>query len=117
MNNKEKGNMGESLARQELLKKGYTIRETNYQSRFGEIDIIAQKETYVVFVEVKLRKNVLNGFPKEAVTSSKQKKIIKTALKYIYFKNLENYDYRFDVIEIIYGERIMINHIENAFWL
>lgn len=117
MNTKEIGDFGEDIAVRELLKKGYTILERNYHSRFGEIDIIAKKGTYVVFVEVKLRKNTEKGMPKEAVTKQKQRKILMTAQRYISQKKLDNVDFRFDVIEIIKDKEILFNHIENAFWI
>ena len=57
MISKYKGDYGEKLAARELIKKGYAIREKNYHTRMGEIDIIAEKDNTVVFVEVKLRKD------------------------------------------------------------
>ena len=116
-NNKDKGKKGESIGAQYLKKKGYLILEMNYRVRRGEIDIIAKKGDYVVFVEVKLRKNISHGMPKEAVDSRKQRQIISVAQEYIVKKKLFNKDFRFDVIEIIDGDSVFINHIENAFWL
>ena len=50
MISKYKGDYGEKLAAKELIKKGYAIREKNYHTRMGEIDIIAEKDNTVVFV-------------------------------------------------------------------
>lgn len=112
LNNYEKGNIGENTAYDYLKKKGYQILERNYRYFTGEIDIIAQYENYIIFVEVKYRKTTINGYPREAVKKSKQNKIRKTALYYISEKNVQNNDFRFDVVEILDKN---IEHIENAF--
>lgn len=117
MSTKEKGDAGEALAALELIKKGYKIRERNFRTKLGEIDIIAEKDGYIVFVEVKLRKNLLGGFPKEAVTKQKKRRILSAALEYAEKNALLSSDMRFDVIEILMGEKILFNHIEDAFWI
>lgn len=111
--NREKGNIGEEKALDFLVNNGYSIIERNYQKRYGEIDIIAKKGTYIYFIEVKYRKNVEKGYPCEAISLYKQEKIKKTALSYISENNILNVDFSFDVIEII-GEDIF--YIENAFY-
>jgi putative endonuclease len=111
---------GEKLALEFLKKKNYFIQETNYHSRFGEIDIIAQNENYIIFVEVKTRNSHAFAAPMEYVNSSKQVKIIKTALLYLSEgKHSEDVQPRFDVIEIVLeaGKSIKVNHIENAFFM
>lgn len=112
-NNRKIGDMAEKRAIDFLINKGYSIIATNYQKRVGEIDIIAQKDTYILFIEVKYRKNIKKGYPREAVSLKKQENIKNTALYYISENNLNNYDFSFDVIEII-DEHII--HIENAFY-
>ena len=111
-NNYELGRFGEDLAVKHLRKNGYKILERNYEKPTGEIDIIVQKGSYIVFCEVKLRKSLEKGRPREAVNFYKQRKIFKTAQYYIAENNIENADFRFDVIEIIDKK---IEHIENAF--
>lgn len=113
--NKIKGDMGEALAAKVLKKKGYTILDKNYRLRTGEIDIIAKDKGYIVFVEVKYRQNTNKGNPAEAVDYRKQRKIIATAKNYIQRANLYEYDFRFDVVEIIGGANPLYRHIENAF--
>lgn len=112
------GNFGEDKSCAYLRKKGYRIVERNYSSRFGEIDIIAESSDYLVFVEVKLRKNDLHGEAKEFVDLRKQKKIIKTASFYLSQHETEKF-VRFDVIEVYtsasFFGRCRITHIENAF--
>lgn len=114
--NRKKGNQGEELAIQLLKNNGYLIRAQNYFKKTGEIDLIAQKEEQIVFVEVKFRNSLDYGYPREAVTRSKQQKILKTALWYIKENQLDNYGFRFDVIEIYFDQgKQVINHLENAF--
>ena len=67
-----RGQLGEDLAASYLAAHGYTIVARNFRTRYGEIDIIACKDGFVAFVEVKLRKNARFGLPREAVTHAKQ---------------------------------------------
>lgn len=112
MNNKEKGNMGEKIARKYLQFRLYKILETNYARKTGEIDIIARKDGYTVFVEVKYRNSNVRGLPREAVTPFKQRQVKRTAMLYILENHLEDTPVRFDVIEILGKD---IEHIKNAF--
>jgi len=114
--NRSKGNKGERLAAKELMKKGYEVLDMNFCRKGGEIDIIAQKDDSIVFVEVKYRKSLENGIPCEAVDVRKQKRIIETAKKYIDENHLYDSSFRFDVVEILESDRIYMRHIENAFW-
>ncbi len=104
---------GELFAAHYLKKKKYKLVESQYHSRFGEIDLIVKDKNFIVFVEVKLRKNKTFSNAFDAVTYSKQQKIIKTALVWM-AENKCELQPRFDVIEI-YTELEEINHIENAF--
>lgn len=120
--NKEKGNFGEAVAEKYLERKGLKVVKKNYFSRFGEIDIVASDENTLVFVEVKLRKKGSFCSGRESVNSSKIKKIIKTALKFI-SETSSDLNARFDVIEIQDMGRVRggkssnIVHLENAFSL
>lgn len=112
----ESGMSGQKEAEQFLQKKGYKIVQRNYRIKTGEIDIIASQNNYIIFIEVKFRRNLSHGYPREAVTYSKQQRIIKTALHYIGTSNLTSVDFRFDVIEVLGTTgNVHINHIENAF--
>lgn len=111
-NNRKKGDIAESIAVDYLKEKKYTIICTNYQKKCGEIDIIAKKGTYIFFIEVKYRKTLKNGYPREAVSLKKQEKIKQTALIYISENDIINTDFSFDVVEIIDKK---INYIKNAF--
>jgi len=110
-----KGNYGETAALGFLQSRGYVILERNYKCFGGEIDIIAQHNEYIVFIEVKYRRSLASGLPRMSVTPSKQRKIAKAALGYISKMKLDNTDFRFDVIEVFGIEMLNINHIEDAF--
>ena len=109
------GREGEAEAARYLRKKGYKIVGQNYFCRFGEVDIIAEANGCVVFVEVKLRRNAEFAEAREFVTASKQEKIKKAASIWL-AANETDLQPRFDVIEIYTGgKNTGINHIENAF--
>lgn len=111
--NKIKGAIGETFVTKYLQQQGYTIIQTNYKNKMGEIDIIAKDETErIIFVEVKARATAKFGYPREAVTKTKQNKIKIVALTFLKFNNLANAHTRFDVIEVLDGK---ITHIKNAF--
>jgi putative endonuclease len=111
------GEIGEEIAVQYLAKKGYIILEKNLKVNFGEIDIIAEKNNCICFVEVKSRKTMKYGLPEEAITQLKKKRIIKVAQFYIKKKHIRNKLFRFDVISINFEKIISgkIRHIKNAF--
>ena len=101
-----------------LREKGYVITAANYRTRFGEIDLIAEKGNLLAFVEVKLRKNDDFAQAREFVDSHKQKKLKTTAELWL-SENPTQQQIRFDVIEVYTpdgaGNSAIINHIENAF--
>ena len=112
--NKQKGFEYEEKAAVYLKEKGYKILEQNFYTFFGEIDLIARDKETIVFVEVKYRKTIKNGYPQEAVTYKKRQRIIKSAQYYLYQQNAFEKPCRFDVIAVA-GEEFL--HIENAFEL
>ena len=118
MDKKLLGRFGEEQAAKYLKNKKYKIIGMNYSCRFGEIDVIAEDRKFLVFVEVKLRKNAAFAQAREFVTSAKQQRVI-TAAQLWLSQNPTEKQPRFDVIEVYApdGEngKIQINHIENAF--
>lgn len=118
MNTKTIGDWGEDRATEYLEDEDYEILKRNYSFKFGEVDIIAEKNGCTVFVEVKTRKSSNYGNPSEFVDFRKQRRVKKAAACY---RDLVNDDVRFDVIEVLYAEHnghfelTDINHIENAF--
>lgn len=113
MNNKKIGNIGEKIAQQYLIKKEFKILETNFLTKKGEIDIIAQKENYIIFVEVKTRTNLLFGTPAISINNIKKRHIKSAAEIYIYQNRLYKNDIRFDVLEVFLNDgKCKINHIK-----
>ena len=113
------GTWGEALAAEYLRKKRYTIVAAGYRCRFGEIDLIAQNREYLVFVEVKLRKNANFARASEYVDIYKQDRIRMTASMYLAEQDTQLQP-RFDVIEIYAPEGMAtispkIIHMEDAF--
>jgi len=117
MDNRQKGRLGEKKAMTYLINHGYTIVDINYYCRYGEIDIIAKKGGYFVFVEVKARSSSAYGSPAEAVTFMKQKRVIQSVQDYVQRNKIENYPLQLDVIEVylLENQATKINHIKNAF--
>jgi putative endonuclease len=115
--NKVFGAFGESLATKYLSECGYKVLERNFSCRTGEIDIIAIEGDSVVFIEVKTRSSERFGLPSEAVSFTKQGRMVKTALYYMQKNKLLDHMCRFDVIEIIVDEEKnnRINLIKDAF--
>ena len=109
------GREGEAEAARYLERKGYKIIGLNYSCRYGEIDVIAEKNGYAAIVEVKLRESADFAEAREFVTRSKQAKLRRAALHWLRTSGTELQP-RFDVVEIYTGGREhIINHIENAF--
>lgn len=116
MDTNTKGRKGEDFATEFYQKTGCRILERNYHSRYGEIDLIAEKDNLIIFVEVKTRSENSIDIPSASVTKSKIKKIILTAMKYMEDKP-ENLFSRFDVFEVWQreGRIYKFNRIESAF--
>ena len=112
MNRRGFGAEGEQDVGAYLEGKGYRILAMNYTRSTGEIDLIAQERDTVVFVEVKRRTSQRYGRPAEAVTPTKRRRIVRTALLYLQQTRQLDVPVRFDVIELLPGE---LRHIEAAF--
>ncbi len=113
MNKRLIGGEMEMLIRNYMENNGYRILEVNYRCRQGEIDIIADNDSYLCFVEVKYRHDTSHGFPEEAVDIRKQRRICKAAGYYMYSHGMNEYTpVRFDVAGILNDE---IRYTENAF--
>ncbi len=111
INKRKLGSKKEQEAANFLKTKGYSIKELNFQCRMGEIDIVATKEEYLVFVEVKYRSTINQGFPEEAVHFKKQKSISKVAAYYLMKHGIwDNVNIRFDVVVIYKNEMKLIEH-------
>ncbi len=117
MERQEVGKLGEEAAQKFLKKRGYRIRETGFRCRHGEIDIVAQKKDYLVFVEVRTKTNLEFGTPEESITQAKKERLITSALTYTStHENLPSL-WRIDVVAIELddkGKTKRIELIENA---
>jgi putative endonuclease len=109
------GLKGELLAAKYLSKKGYEVLETNYRYRHAEIDIITKTGGLLVFVEVKTRSKINFGYPEEAVDQKKAAKVIEGADQYIVANDWKG-DVRFDIISVLVGDQVEIQHFEDAFY-
>lgn len=113
------GAWGEALAAEYLRKKRYKIVAAGYRCRYGEIDLIVQNKTTLVFVEVKLRKSADYAPAWEYVDKRKQDRLRTTASLFL-SQNPIDLPARFDVIEIYAPQGMetlhpQINHMEDAF--
>lgn len=94
----------EIIAQNYLREQGIEIIERNYRISQGEIDLIGQDSRYLIFIEVKYRKDDSYGQPWEAVSKKKQQKICRVARQFCYTRKIKK-QIRYDVISIC-GEEI-----------
>jgi putative endonuclease len=94
------GCAGERLAAVRLESQGYRILETNFRCRYGEIDLIVEDESDLVFVEVKMRRGTASGLPEEAVDARKQRRLLQVAAYYLALHECAERSWRIDVIAI-----------------
>lgn len=106
MNNSTRGRLGEDIAVEALRKLGYRILIRNYRFGKAEVDIIAQKESVLAFVEVKWRSNNLFGDPQNFVSKQQQKRLIAAADHYVRSNDLD-INVRFDVVTILEKKQIV----------
>ena len=113
MNKRQVGFEREQEAVDYLSEIGYRVIEKNFYCKSGEIDIIAENEGYLCFIEVKYRENTDNGYPEEAVDLRKAGKITRSAMFYMTRHGYpDDFPVRFDVVAIL-GDEIKV--IKNAF--
>ena len=113
--NLKTGHLGENLAKRYLQRKGFTIIDENYRTKFAEIDLIAQYKDILVFVEVRTKVGNQFGTPEESLNRKKINKVIKNAQMYIKYKRYAG-KYRIDSVCIVLNENkklIRLNHYEN----
>ena len=119
--NKAVGGFGEKYVAKFLEERGYKILRTNYNCRFGEIDIVALDNGCLVFIEVKTRTTSRYGAPENAVNYWKRKHLQLSARCYIEQYRMKEYFARFDVVEVFAKSADnnfivdRVNIIKNAF--
>ncbi len=112
MKRKQLGALGEKIATHFLKKRGYRILETNFRCRDGEIDIIARKGDYIVFVEVRTKSSYQFGAPEESVTQAKKERLVTSALTYLKDRQNLSPNWRIDIIVIELDEKNKTKRIE-----
>ena len=116
--NLEFGKAAENAAAKFLKAQGYKILERNYRNKLGEIDIIAQQDAVICFLEIKARHSLNFGTPQEAVSAQKQRQISRVAVAYLKLNNLLEHAARFDVLSLLYvNNQPEISLIKDAFEL
>jgi putative endonuclease len=111
------GQRGEHYAAQYLVDQQYAIRVRNWRCRFGEIDLVAEKDGVLIFVEVRARRGDRLGTPEESITPAKRARLIAAAQTYLDEHNQIDRDWRIDVVAIDIGPRGEVQRctlIENA---
>lgn len=110
------GKKGEEVAREMLIKKGYSILHTNWVIGKLELDIVATHENTLVIVEVKTRDRMDYASPSDMVSNAKIRNIVNAAHEYILKFDI-HMDVRFDVVSVVkHGENYTPEHIEDAFY-
>mgnify|MGYP000085036458 CR=1 FL=1 len=112
----ELGKIGEQLATDYLLAKGYKIVVRNYVFQKAEIDIIAKHDNTMICVEVKTRNSDFFGDPQDFVTPSKIKLLVKAMDAFITENDID-LETRFDIIAVLKNKTTQqVKHLENAFY-
>jgi putative endonuclease len=109
----ETGNKGETLAADFLVEKGFQILERNYRYKHAEIDLIVQKNDWVLFIEVKTRSSFQFGEPEEFVDDRKANRIFEAAEEWIFSTDWKGH-IRFDIISVRLDLNPVIEHFEDA---
>lgn len=116
---KQLGAIGEQLAEQWLIARGYRILARNWRVRTGELDLIVQDGEILVFIEVRTRSSThAFGLPQESIDARKQMKLRQTAQLYIHRNQLFHMQARFDIMGIVLSQdqtEPSIEHTPNAF--
>ncbi|MCD6055943.1 MAG: YraN family protein [Gammaproteobacteria bacterium] len=109
------GQHAETIANNYLRQRGLRFVGSNIAFRQGEIDLIMQDGNYLVFIEVRYRRNTAFGSALETITSVKQKRLMLAAMNYLMHNpRWQNKPIRFDVVAVE-GDNITIQWIKNAF--
>ncbi len=111
------GQRGEDYAAQYLIARGYALQARNWRCPVGEIDLVTEKDTKLIFVEVRTRHGDRLGTPEESITPAKRAKLIAAAQTYLDEHGQTDRDWRIDVVAIEVGTRGEVKRctlIENA---
>ena len=120
MNKRETGILGEQVARKYLLEKGYLLLDVNYKIPWAEIDIIAEKNDHIIFVEVKTNayKSTVRDFnPEIRVDYRKLNKISRLAAYYLNDRGLVDKKWQIDIISVnldLVFKKATVKHFEKV---
>jgi putative endonuclease len=110
------GNEGEDASARFLEANGYVVLARNFRCRYGELDLIAEKNGTICFVEVRMRSTSIWGDPSQTVQGAKQRRVVRTALHYLQAHAVRNRMIRFDVVSVLgRGKDAVVEHLPNAF--
>jgi putative endonuclease len=110
---KEVGRRGEATAAEYLAGEGYLILDTNWRWSNGEIDIVAEQDGELIFVEVKTRRSHTFGMPEESITNQKRQKLIQTANAYLSRVGRQGSPWRIDVVAIDLGKDGAVERLDH----
>jgi putative endonuclease len=112
------GLVGEVVAERWLRRRGWRLLQRRFRNGHRDIDLIAERDGTVAFVEVKARRGAWCGGPLEAVNWKKRRELERSALIWIDRHGRGGEHYRFDVIGVLIdGRRVRVRHVENAFFV
>ncbi len=117
MKRRDTGILGETLARNFLIDKGYSVVETNFRCPEGEVDIVARDKDCLVFTEVRTKRSRSFGTPEESITATKKERLRIAATTYRQTHDSLPPLWRIDVVAIELNAKnkpLRIAHIENA---
>ena len=112
------GEVGERVAERWLRHRGWRVLQRRFRSGHRDIDLVAERDGLVAFVEVKARRGAVFGDPVEAVNWKKRRELSRSAAVWIDRHGRSGEAYRFDVIGVLVdGEHVRVRHVEDAFSL
>lgn len=111
------GHLGEQIAAQHLLKRGYTLLASNWRCKGGEIDLIARHGNRLVFVEVRARRAESVDPALESITPHKRERLLTAIHAYLTETGLESMDWQVDIIAVAFrpSRPPIVEHLENGF--
>ncbi len=110
------GDLAESIAAEYLIGQGYRVLEKNFHAGHAEIDLIVEKDSMLVFVEVKARQNITFARPESAVNTAKRRQIIKAAFRFLTIHQRMDSDSRFDIVAVTLTRPPQVEHFSAAFY-